>query len=381
MSRLKRVILHIGVHKTGTSALQAVFAQGREHLRMNGIAYPYPDPDNIVAIGGCSGNAIQILFEFGHARRTDQIARPLATAAYFRSLRQVIDAQDENTVLISGEYLGKLDTSQVQMLRETLSGHRIEIVAFVRDPFDYAYSCWRQVVKGSAHDRTFAEYLNEPSARFSMSDGFLAFARAFGRIHVLRYERHSKDLAKAFFDAIERPDAMPETGPGNRIHNRSLSPSEASLCVALAKGLKSRNFVLTAAQHMLARTDRRELPFYSRRLHATVIDRFRDAAAEINRRLPAEDHLSLSLRDSDQGAQDILPEDAAFVLDLLHRNVMAKLSAYVGAEGKPTVDGLPADFDAAAYLLLNPDVAEARFDPVEHYRRHGQFEQRRYSFF
>jgi hypothetical protein len=39
---------------------------------------------------------------------------------------------------------------------------------------------------------------------------------------------------------------------------------------------------------------------------------------------------------------------------------------------------LPSDFDAAAYLRLNPDVAAAGQDPVEHYRTYGYREARPY---
>jgi ectoine hydroxylase-related dioxygenase (phytanoyl-CoA dioxygenase family) len=39
---------------------------------------------------------------------------------------------------------------------------------------------------------------------------------------------------------------------------------------------------------------------------------------------------------------------------------------------------LPGDFDAAAYLRLNPDVAAAGHDPVEHYRTYGYREARPY---
>ena len=44
----------------------------------------------------------------------------------------------------------------------------------------------------------------------------------------------------------------------------------------------------------------------------------------------------------------------------------------------PARADLPADFDAAAYLRLNPDVAEAGHDPVEHYRTYGYREARPY---
>lgn len=40
------------------------------------------------------------------------------------------------------------------------------------------------------------------------------------------------------------------------------------------------------------------------------------------------------------------------------------------------LQGLPRDFDSAAYLATNPDVALADCDPIEHYLSHGFFEGR-----
>ena len=43
-------------------------------------------------------------------------------------------------------------------------------------------------------------------------------------------------------------------------------------------------------------------------------------------------------------------------------------------------DWLPEDFDIAAYLTLNPDLRAARVLPISHFRLHGAFEDRKYSF-
>lgn len=40
---------------------------------------------------------------------------------------------------------------------------------------------------------------------------------------------------------------------------------------------------------------------------------------------------------------------------------------------------LPADFEPALYLDLNPDVAKANADPVKHYLAHGIEEGRKYK--
>ena len=382
MKYMKRVILHIGVHKTGTSALQAVFAQGRDHMRQKGIAYPHPDPDSVVATRGCSGNAIQILFASNPAIQGNAIVPPMATDGYFRALREAVDCQPENTVLISGEFLGSLNASQVAMLKAALSGHSVEVVVFVRDPFDYAFSCWRQKVKGRSFEGTFEEFIASPERQLSMRNGFINFSQAFVRIHVLRYERYKSNLAAAFFNAIGRLDAMPDTKQvTERIHNPSLSPSEASLCVALAKGLKSANFVSFASRMLLARSERHDHPFYSQRLHEITLTYFGTVIDKINKRLPSEDRLSKVVRASDGPDSGILPEDVTFALELLKLNVLGKHARSPAEDRKDNSSGLPENFDAVAYLILNPDVAEARMDPVEHYLRHGQGEMRRYSLF
>ena len=42
--------------------------------------------------------------------------------------------------------------------------------------------------------------------------------------------------------------------------------------------------------------------------------------------------------------------------------------------------GLPAGFDMRAYLQLNPDIAAARVDPIDHWYEYGSSEGRQYSY-
>lgn len=45
----------------------------------------------------------------------------------------------------------------------------------------------------------------------------------------------------------------------------------------------------------------------------------------------------------------------------------------------PHLDEVPEGFDAARYLELNPDVAAAKMDAVDHYIKYGRFEKRRWT--
>ncbi len=62
---MKRVIVHGGFHKTGSSALQAHLSQLAPFLEENGVSYPYAESESVIAAGACSGNLPQILFREG----------------------------------------------------------------------------------------------------------------------------------------------------------------------------------------------------------------------------------------------------------------------------------------------------------------------------
>jgi len=57
----------------------------------------------------------------------------------------------------------------------------------------------------------------------------------------------------------------------------------------------------------------------------------------------------------------------------------AKYAGWAGSDGlgSPFEGCSPTGFDAAAYLLANPDVAAAGVDAAQHYRQFGQREGRR----
>ena len=58
------------------------------------------------------------------------------------------------------------------------------------------------------------------------------------------------------------------------------------------------------------------------------------------------------------------------------RELEARKQQQLRAERKSII---PADFNPNLYLQLNPDIAQAGADPVEHYLNHGFFENRRYK--
>ncbi len=376
------MILHIGLHKTGSSALQALLAQRVDLLAANGIAYPYPDPPAVVAIGGCSGNGLQILHAKG-AFRSKSTAHADLDPRFAVFLREVVEAQREDTVVLSTEYFANLELGQLQSLKAELSGHRVKVICFVRDPFDFAFSAWRQHIKTGKCEVDFQTYLDIPSRRFSLREGFLKYAQVFAEnLTVLRYERHVSRLGPAFFRALGLLDHVPEDAlQVGRTHNPSVSPSEAFLVAEVCAAIAGRDVAAAASRVLLARRTRRQLPYYNRALHEKLNGMFADAVPVLNRFLPPEDHLTLGLRDEADTPAPVLDEDRAFLAPMLPKLRDGKPSPLRRTLTKLLHPGVPSKFDPQVYLALNPDVAQAGLDPRQHYRSVGKAENRPYRLF
>lgn len=390
----KRVILHIGVHKTGSSALQALLTQQADRLEHAGIAYPYREPANIVSAGGCSGNIIQLMFQDGHLEPRARGNAPVKVdPAFYTVLRGVIDKQPQDTVILSGEFVSNLKEPSMLALRDALKGHNVEVVAFVRDPFDYIHSCWRQIVKISKSKPDFDTYIAEKAQDSSMNQGLRilcdTFGETFGPPRLLRFERHRKNVSAAFFEAVGLghvfADGIPAPG---RMHNPSLSHSEAQIVVSVEAEFANPDLTSTVIRSLLNRPDRRELPYYNRAQHAQILSVFSEMLPIINSLLPPEDALSDQLRDAPDQNGAILPEDLEASVALLNRYAKPQEKVAPPAPFSPlrrlfrrkSGPSLPADFDVEAYLLHNPDVAAAQIDPTDHFLRHGLAEGRRYKF-
>jgi len=400
----KRVVIHAGFHKTGSSALQAFFSENVAVLAGAGIDYPYPEPGAVVQSGGCSGNLVQVLYRDGFMSLESLFEQDfsLVGRSFADRLVAIVDSSAHDTVLFSGEMLGSLPKeTRFAVIHGLKAHHDVEVVCFVRDPFDFVYSAWRQLAKlvrgpGQLTDwliaepRLLTDWLIAKPRMLSMLDTFSDFEALGVPLHVIRYETHRDNIAKAFMEAAGLPStiggALVST---EREANRSLTGSEALMATILARELRS-DFVATFVRAALARPGRRDAGFYDRGIHQTLLERYSAAVAAINARLPEAERLSTEVRDQPDQPIAMDPADLELFLHLLRQHpppttgmrVRSRLHALVqGFRRRVGLDPtLPPDFDGAAYLFHNPDVEAAGADAAQHYLAYGHAEGRRYRF-
>lgn len=129
------IVLHIGVHKTGSTALQAALAAARPQLRAHGVLYPGKDEAHHAAAWAVTG------FSMGFG---DQ-----ATTVKARIWPALVRQAQGHTgrVMISSEFFGRMRPSAVATVVSELGPQRVHVLFGVRRLGDLLPSSWQQYLK------------------------------------------------------------------------------------------------------------------------------------------------------------------------------------------------------------------------------------------
>lgn len=375
----KDLIFHIGLPKTGSSAIQAFLARNREILNNHGISYPFITEE--MASGGriSYGNA---LHEFLRLAKQDGIAtsyRDRASTFFAGMVENAIEQSEHPTILISGEDLSAL--TMLNHFRELSKIHTVRIIAYVRDPYDIACSSWKQQVKESGMSRSFPEFVKDMGIfPESVSINRLAdFVRSGLDVTALSYDSCRSRLIESFLEAIGVKASLERlSGFVGQTHNRSLSFEEASLVVMTYKSGKS-----DCARHLLASFKKRavhyEDPVISE-MDEEIRNILRDDIETLNALLEPDQRLRVAPRKGISLSDlAISHENVGFLLKALSETVVKPPTSDDRPSQEWLEQGLPEDFDRECYLLLNPDVARAGLGAEYHFVNHGRWERRIYK--
>lgn len=141
----KRIVLHAGLPKTGTTYLQRRFVDNRDWLAAHGVAYPVVGQE----------------FLFGHHNVAFALGdrRPQGTTweSVDTALQHIL-ASDLPCILLSSENFSELPLDRAGPLRDALAGHDLEYVVVVRRRSALCASRWQTEVKHGS-TRTFPAFL------------------------------------------------------------------------------------------------------------------------------------------------------------------------------------------------------------------------------
>lgn len=182
----RKIRLHIGTHKTGTTALQTKLQTLVPALAARGWHY---------LSGGPNHSWLYLLFAEAPHREHDMVKRglgsPTAAQAWVAERRAALAdelTKERDNILVSGEELCRLPTDGVAALLAFLAEYStdIAVVCCVRAPLAYCISEAQEGIKGGL---TMADVVARPPvARYRSALAAYVEHLNSSRVRVLRYE-------------------------------------------------------------------------------------------------------------------------------------------------------------------------------------------------
>ena len=349
----KTLILHAGMGKTGTTAIQHTFWNNRAALARAGIAYP--------AIGAASGAH--------HLISPHIMADPTAQMPWRRHLAPgewapKVAALPEPRVFMSSELISSAEPDQIAAFCAALAPFfDLRLCLYLRRQDDMIAAGYAQGVKAGTQRPPLEKILENQSNRFNYMETIAPWEAALGRDHliILPYERgqfHAGDLIR---DVLFRTLGLPDLPPGF-VHDPAANPNARLSAPAtefkrlvnllIPDRTRSRAYVapLSACPpdpkgtHLLGRADRAE-----------VIARFaasnaRVAQTYMNR--PAGDLFRESLSpDAPETAPRIGPAELRAVATILGQKAPGLFHDLLGLVARKD-SGTPAVRKAATSLAI-----------------------------
>ena len=215
----RRLVIHAGQHKTGSTAIQKTLLNNREKLAARGIHYP------------------EIGFTYyGHHKIVEALGsadRPGEAEGYFRALEAL-----DGTVVISSENFCRATPEAIASMRGLIS-REVSVVLYIRNFLDVPYAWWQEEVK-HGQKKEFAAFLAELLIKpyrnhlLGVSQTIKRYAEAFGpeALTLFLYEEASAagegDVSVQFMQEILGVTDQ-ERERGIKTINKSFDVSSAEL--------------------------------------------------------------------------------------------------------------------------------------------------------
>lgn len=210
-------IIHVGTHKTGTTAIQRFASAHRSELRELGIWYPsyteiglfdhYAHHHLAFAIAQEPGkklrpdDATRFIEYIDENRKPDEII--LISAEPMYRLTMDLDQKTHRWKSSSAEYWDARDKF-IGHLREAFPFDDVEILICLRRQESFARSVFQERVKVTKSSDPFATFLHKERALFDYLGQIEAYAKHFPKIDIVTFDSlvDTGDLHTAFFNHL-----------------------------------------------------------------------------------------------------------------------------------------------------------------------------------
>jgi hypothetical protein len=236
------VLLHIGVHKTGTTAIQAAFADARPDLKSAGVTYP----------GKLQAQHRAALAVLGRPWGWNTRGGSVMDRSHFDKLARRAKAAS-GRVAISSEFFCEAPGDVASEVVRDLGGDNVRVVVTLRNLGRLLPSSWQQYLKyglTTPYERWLTDVFAGPGESKNMTPTFWKrhdhgdvlrrWSAAVGPQNVTVLVLEDVDRSAQFRAFAQMLDVPPEilVSRMDLTSNRSMTAAEAELLVRLNKKVK-----------------------------------------------------------------------------------------------------------------------------------------------
>lgn len=236
------LLLHIGVHKTGTTAIQAALADARPELEKHQVRYP----------GKLQAHHRAALAVLGRPWGWNTRGGAVLDTEHFDKLAKRARSHP-GRVVISSEFFCEADETTARTVVERLGGDRVQVVVTLRNLGRLLSSSWQQYLKyglTTPYEKWLEDVFANPGAarisptfwkRHDHGAVLTRWAAAVGaeNVRVLVLEDVPRDAMFTTFAQLLDIPAEVLTSRMDLTSNRSMTAAEAELLVQLNARVKN----------------------------------------------------------------------------------------------------------------------------------------------
>ena len=184
----KRLVIHIGYHKTGSTSVQTYMEENRDFLEERGLFYPPTQRDDRRPYYSKHLHLFDQLIAKNHAAEGYRDHVRDALSPY---VREILSSGAE-TAVISEESFSGMHPDIIRALGVLKQDFDVHVLAIIRRQDAFLQSWYQQSIKDFREQRTFARFINEGDwHRLYYHDTLARWAEVFGedRLIVRSYDR------------------------------------------------------------------------------------------------------------------------------------------------------------------------------------------------
>lgn len=199
---MKTLILHAGLHKTGSTSIQESLGIRKEVLEQDGYRYPaFRNPDGVLEYNH------SYMFQLAFSNAPSQLAivkkrgwdPTLAASCYYDQLRSAMN--DCPNLILSGEGISRLNEFELRKIKELFKTWKIEVITYVRPAYSFFCSAQQERIKNGTVSTIVPDSLPN-----SESDTITRLQRVFTSITFISFSdacKHQLGPTGDFFDRYQ----------------------------------------------------------------------------------------------------------------------------------------------------------------------------------